>query len=122
MRILPRVNEDVNEEWISDKTRHVVDGLRTQRLDQPYIRQGGRLVPASWSRAFAVIAAKMQGVKQDGAALDPALGRASYLFNATIAGIDQADGIMLIGANPRKEAPVLNARIRKRWRNANLKI
>jgi len=157
MRILPRTNEDVNEEWISDKTRHVVDGLRAQRLDQPYIRQGGRLVPASWAQAFAAIAAKVKAAKgerigaiagdlaaveemfalkelmgrlgatsidcrQDGAALDPARGRGSYLFNATIAGIDQADGIMLIGANPRKEAPVLNARIRKRWRASNVKI
>src|ERR1700742_4006808 len=157
MRILPRTNEDVNEEWISDKTRHIVDGLRTQRLDQPYIRQGGRLVPASWAQAFAAIAAKVKGARgerigaiagdlatveemfalkdlmgrlgaasidcrQDGAALDPTLGRASYLFNATIAGIDQADGIMIIGANPRKEAPVLNARIRKRWRASNVKI
>src|SRR5216110_2352546 len=63
MRILPRVNEDVNEEWISDKTRHIVDGLRTQRLDQPYIRQGGRLVPASWSEAFATVAAKVKGAQ-----------------------------------------------------------
>jgi NADH-quinone oxidoreductase subunit G len=151
MRILPRVNEDVNEEWISDKTRHIVDGLRTQRLDQPYVRQGGRLVPASWGEAFATIAAKVKGTKgdrigaiagdfatveemfalkdlmgklgsanidcrQDGAALDPANGRASYLFNATIAGIDQADALIMVGTNPRKEAPVLNARIRKRWR------
>src|SRR5438045_2523170 len=60
MRILPRVNDDVNEEWISDKTRHVVDGLRTQRLDQPYIREGGRLVPASWSAAFALIATRVK--------------------------------------------------------------
>jgi NADH-quinone oxidoreductase subunit G len=151
MRILPRVNEDVNEEWISDKTRHIVDGLRAQRLDQPYIRQGGRLVPASWSAAFATIAAKLKAVKgdrigaiagdlaaveemfackdlmgrlgstsidcrQDGTALDPANGRASYLFNATIAGIEKADALLIVGANPRKEAPVLNARIRKRWR------
>jgi NADH-quinone oxidoreductase subunit G len=157
MRILPRVNEDVNEEWISDKTRHIVDGLRAQRLDQPYIRENGRLVPATWPAAFEAIAAKLKSTKadrigaiagdlcsveemfalkelmgklgatsidcrQDGSALDPALGRASYLFNATIAGIDQADGIMIIGANPRKEAPVLNARIRKRWRTGNLKI
>src|SRR5882672_10909732 len=157
MRILPRVNEDVNEEWISDKTRHIVDGLRAQRLDQPYIRENGRLVPATWPAAFEAIAAKLKGTRgdrigaiagdlatveemfalkelmgrlgatsidcrQDGSALDPSLGRASYLFNATIAGIDQADGIMIIGANPRKEAPVLNARIRKRWRATNLKI
>jgi NADH-quinone oxidoreductase subunit G len=157
MRILPRVNEDVNEEWISDKTRHIVDGLRAQRLDQPYIRQNGRLIPASWPAAFEAIAAKVKTAKpdrvgaiagdlssveemfalkelmgklgatsidcrQDGSALDPSRGRAGYLFNATIAGIDQADGIMIIGANPRKEAPVLNARIRKRWRASNLKI
>src|SRR4026208_2529733 len=65
MRILPRVNEDVKEEWISDKTRHIVDGLRPQRLDQPYIRQGGRLVPASWPAAFAAIAAKVKVAKPD---------------------------------------------------------
>jgi NADH-quinone oxidoreductase subunit G len=157
MRILPRVNEDVNEEWISDKTRHVVDGLRTQRLDQPYLREGGRLRPASWAEAFAAIASKVKlaspqrigaiagdlaaveemfalkelltglrvknlDCRQDGTRLDPAWGRASYIFNPTIAGIEQADGLMIIGANPRKEAPVLNARIRKRWRTGNLKI
>jgi NADH-quinone oxidoreductase subunit G len=157
MRVLPRVNEDVNEEWISDKARHQVDGLRVQRLDQPYLREGGRLRPASWSEAFRAIAAKLQVTKaerigaiagdlaavedmfalkdlmtrlgsanydcrQDGTALDPKWGRASYLFNATIPGIDEADGLMIIGANPRKEAPVLNARIRKRWRTGGLKI
>jgi len=141
----------VNEEWISDKTRHVADGLRTQRLDTPYIREGGRLHPAAWPAAFAVIAAKVKAAKkarigavvgdlaaaeeifalrdlmtrlgvanidcrQDGAALDPQLGRATYLFNATIAGIEQADALLIVGSNPRKEAPVLNARIRKRWR------
>ena len=151
MRILPRVNDDVNEEWISDKTRHVVDGLRTQRLDQPYIRDNGRLRPASWSEAFAAIAAKVGrtsperigaiagdlcaveemfalkhlmanigspnlDARQDGSALHPSAGRASYLFNATIAGIEQADALLIIGANPRREAAVLNARIRKRWR------
>jgi len=61
MRILPRINEAVNEEWISDKTRHVVDGLRTQRLDQPYVREDGRLYPASWRDAFDAIAAKVNG-------------------------------------------------------------
>jgi NADH-quinone oxidoreductase subunit G len=151
MRILPRVNDDVNEEWISDKTRHVVDGLRAQRLDQPYIRDQGRLHPATWPQAFAAIAAKVKaaspdrigaiagdivavedmyalkalmarlGVKnldanQDGAAHNPEWGRASYLFNATIAGIEQADALLIIGSNPRREAAVLNARIRKRWR------
>jgi NADH-quinone oxidoreductase subunit G len=154
MRILPRVNDDVNEEWISDKTRHVVDGLRTQRLDQPYVRDGkGQLRPATWGDAFRVIASKLThanpkrigglvgdlaaveetfalkdlmtrlGVanldcRQDGSALDPKWGRAGYLFNATIAGIDTADALLLIGTNPRREAAVLNARIRKRWRNA----
>ena len=151
LRILPRLNEDINEEWISDKTRHVADGLRTQRLDQPYLRERGRLRPATWSEAFAAIAKRVKAAKpkqigaivgdlasveevyalkdlmtrlgspnidcrQDGAAIDPSLGRAGYLFNATIAGIDEADGLMIIGANPRKEAPILNARIRKRWR------
>jgi NADH-quinone oxidoreductase subunit G len=151
MRILPRVNENVNEEWISDKTRHIVDGLRTQRLDRPYIRENGKLRPASWSEAFRGIAAKtaslhgprigaiagdlaavedMYALKellakfgsrnvatQDGAAFDPKAGRASYIFNPTIAGIEQADALLIIGSNPRKEASVLNARIRKRWRS-----
>src|SRR6187200_2816579 len=151
MRILPRVNDDVNEEWISDKTRHVVDGLRTQRIDQPYIRQNGRLLPASWPQAFEAIVAKVKAANpnrigaiagdlaaveemyalkdlltrlgsknldaaQDGAALNPELGRATYLFNATVAGIERADALLIIGSNPRREAAVLNARIRKRWR------
>jgi NADH-quinone oxidoreductase subunit G len=157
MRILPRNNDAVNEEWISDKARHVSDGLRTQRLDQPYIRKNGRLQPASWDEAFALIASKVKAAnptrigaiagdlagaeemfalkdllvrlgsasvdcRQDGAKFDPALGRASYLFNATVAGIDLADGIMIIGSNPRLEAPVLNARIRRRWRTGAVKI
>jgi NADH-quinone oxidoreductase subunit G len=157
MRILPRINEAVNEEWISDKTRHVVDGLRTQRLDMPYVRENGRLREASWPEAFAAIAAKVKATRparigaiagdlasceeifalkdlmgrlgspnldcrQDGAALDPSLGRASYLFNATIAGIEQADALLLVGSNPRKEASVLNARIRKRWRMGGFPI
>ena len=157
MRILPRINEDVNEEWISDKTRHQVDGLRVQRIDEPYVRQGGRLRPATWSEAFHAVAAKLRATRpqrigaiagdlaavedmfalkdllvrlgsanfdcqQDGTVLDPRWGRASYLFNATIPGIDEADGLMIIGANPRKEAPVLNARIRRRWRTGGLKI
>jgi NADH-quinone oxidoreductase subunit G len=151
MRILPRINDEVNEEWISDKTRHVVDGLRAQRLDQPYVRENGRLRPASWREAFAAVAARIRasdagrigaivgdlaaveevyalkdlmtrlGVtsldcRQDGAVLDPRQGRASYIFNPTIAGIEQADALLLIGSNPRREAAVLNARIRKRWR------
>jgi len=157
MRILPRNNDEVNEEWISDKTRHVVDGLRTQRLDQPYVRVGGRLKPASWTEAFSIIANRVKGTsgnrvgaiagdlcgaeemyalkdlmtrlgsanidaRQDGAVFDPAWGRASYLFNATIAGIEQADALLIVGANPRREAAVLNARIRKRWRHGNFPI
>jgi NADH-quinone oxidoreductase subunit G len=153
LRILPRVNDAVNEEWISDKTRHVWDGLRTQRLDRPYVRRNGKLEPATWDEAFAAIAAKLAGLdgkrfaaivgdlaaleetyalkgladalgspnidcRQDGAALDPSLGRASYLFNSTVAGIDEADAFLLIGTNPRLEAPVLNARIRKAHRGA----
>ncbi|MFZ3359817.1 MAG: NADH-quinone oxidoreductase subunit NuoG [Xanthobacteraceae bacterium] len=157
MRILPRANDDINEEWISDKTRHVVDGLRTQRLDQPYVRENGRLRPATWSEAFKAIAAKVTkanrkrmgalvgdlaaveevfalkdlmtrlGVsnldcRKDGSMLDPAWGRASYLFNATIAGIDAADALLMVGSNPRKEATILNARIRKRWRAGKFPI
>ena len=157
LRILPRVNDDVNEEWISDKTRHVVDGLRTQRLDQPYIRENGRLRVATWSEAFAAIAAKVKassakrigaipgdlagvadmfGLKdlmtrldstnidcrQDGSAFDPAWGRASYLFNATVAGIEAADALLIVGSNPRRESAVLNSRIRKRWRAGNFPI
>jgi NADH-quinone oxidoreductase subunit G len=155
MRILPRVNEAVNEEWISDKTRHIVDGLRTQRLDRPYVRENGQLRPATWQEAFAAIAAKVGRIdgKRIGAiagdlaaveemfALKELLtkcgsanlavqggdafvgaGRASYIFNPTIAGIDQADALLIVGANPRKEAAVLNARIRKRWRSGHLKI
>jgi len=151
MRILPRVNEAVNEEWISDKARHVVDGLKVQRLDAPYVRDHRRLRPASWPEAFRVIAARVKATRperigaiagdlatveemfalkalmaglsvknldarQDGSALDPAWGRASYLFNPAIAGIERADALLIIGANPRREAAVLNARIRKRWR------
>lgn len=154
MRILPRVNEAVNEEWISDKTRHIVDGLRTQRLDRPYIRDNGKLRAATWAEAFSAIAAKVAGTKKIGAiagdlaaveemfalkqllasmgsanlatqsagAFDAATGRASYIFNPTIAGIEQADALLIVGANPRKEAAVLNARIRKAWRTGALKV
>jgi NADH-quinone oxidoreductase subunit G len=156
MRILPRVNEAINEEWISDKTRHVIDGLRTQRLDRPYVRDGGKLRPATWPEAFGAIKAKLAGVSgnkigaiagdlaaveemfalkqllaalgssnvaaQNIAAFDPKAGRASYVFNPTIAGIEQADALLIIGSNPRKEAAILNARIRKRWRASGLPI
>ncbi|MFO1108572.1 MAG: NADH-quinone oxidoreductase subunit NuoG [Bradyrhizobium sp.] len=156
MRILPRVNEAVNEEWISDKTRHVVDGLRTQRLDRPYIRENGKLRPASWQEAFAAIAAKaghihgnrigaiagglaaveeMFALKdllaklgstnlavEGGEAFDARDGRGSYIFNPAIAGIDQADALLIVGSNPRREGTLLNARIRKRWRTGQLKV
>jgi NADH-quinone oxidoreductase subunit G len=157
MRVLPRVNEDINEEWISDKTRQHVDGLRMQRLDRPFIRENGRLRPASWNEAFHAIKAKLITVdpkrigaiagdlaaveemfalkllvqslgstnldcRQDGAMHDPAKGRESYIFNPTIAGIEDATSVLIIGANPRLEASILNARIRKRWRTAPLPI
>jgi NADH-quinone oxidoreductase subunit G len=157
MRILPRINDAVNEEWISDKARQIVDGLKTRRLDRPFVRENGKLREASWREAFEAIAAKvkqtpperigaiagdlcaveemfalkllMQSLgavsldcRQDGAKLDPSFGRASYLFNPTAAGIDQADSLLIIGSNPRKEAPVLNARIRKRWLKGGFEI
>ena len=154
MRILPRNNDLVNEEWISDKTRQVVDGLKSQRLDRPYVRENGRLRPATWQEAFNAVAEKVRGVKvgaiagdlasveevfalkllmeklgsknmdcrQDGVKLDPKFGRASYLFNATVAGIEDADAILIIGSNPRREAPVLNARIRKAWMRNGLRV
>jgi NADH-quinone oxidoreductase subunit G len=150
MRILPRTHEDVNEEWISDKTRFVWDGLKTQRLDRPYVREFGKLRAASWNEAFMRISQKMKAAKperigiilgdlvaaeeafsirqlakqlgaknidcrQDGSPLGETGGRAGYLFNTGIAGIDEADAILLVGSNPRTEAPVLNARIRKRY-------
>jgi NADH-quinone oxidoreductase subunit G len=149
MRILPRTHEDVNEEWISDKTRFVWDGLRSQRLDRPYVREFGKLRAAGWPEAFLRVSQKIKAAKperigiilgdlvgaeeafsvrqladqlgirnidcrQDGSPLGERGGRAGYLFNTSIAGIEEADAILLIGTNPRLEAPVLNARIRKR--------
>jgi NADH-quinone oxidoreductase subunit G len=157
MRILPRDNSAVNEEWISDKTRYVADGLRTQRLDRPYVRRNGRLEPASWHEALQTAAEKLRAAppsttgaiagdlvaaeelfalkdllarlhvksldcRQAGEKLDPRLGRASYLFNTTIASIEQADALLIIGANPRLEAPVLNARIQRRWRQGGFNV
>ncbi|MDE2184758.1 MAG: NADH-quinone oxidoreductase subunit G [Alphaproteobacteria bacterium] len=155
MRVLPRTNEDVNEEWISDKTRHACDGLMRQRLDRCYVRRNGKLEPATWTEAFAAIAARvketspqrmaaivgdlvaaeeikalkdlmtMLGVvhldcRQDGAKLGGR--RPSYLFNTTIAGVESADALLLIGSNPRWEAPVLNARLRKTWLNGTFHV
>ena len=157
LRILPRNNDAVNEEWISDKTRYVADGLKVQRLDRPYIRKNGRLEPAGWDEALALVGARVKAAKpnriaalagdlagaeemfalkdllgrlgcknidcrQDGSKLDPRLGRAGYIFNSTIEGIEQADAILLVGTNPRLAAAVLNARIRKRWRQAGVTV
>jgi NADH-quinone oxidoreductase subunit G len=157
MRILPRNHDGVNEEWISDKTRAAVDGLKRKRLDRPYMRKGGKLEEVSWYEAFNAIAARVakaggkkvgaiagdlcaaedmfalkmlldelgsphRDCRQLGAKLDPKLGRGSYLFNSTIAGIEKADAILLIGTNPRMEAAVLNARIRKVWLHGRAKI
>jgi NADH-quinone oxidoreductase subunit G len=156
MRVLPRLNEAVNEEWISDKTRFACDGLKRQRLDRPYVRRSGKLVPASWDEAFEAIAKRLDGVpgsriaaiagdlcdlesmyalkglmgalgsghidcRQDGAAIDPST-RSGYLFNTGIAGIEQADLCLLIGTNPRWEAPLVNARLRKRYLMGNFKL
>jgi NADH-quinone oxidoreductase subunit G len=156
LRVLPRVNEDVNEEWISDKTRFAVDGLSRQRLDSPYIRENGRLRPATWAEALALAAERLSKAKperigaiagdlqdaeslkatldlfralgsantdcrQDGMALG-AGPRESWLFNAGIAGLDEVDAILLVGTNPRFEAPVLNARLRRRWLAGDLAV
>lgn len=147
MRILPRNHDGVNEEWISDKTRFVWDGLRRQRLDVPYIRENGKLRKASWGEALGAAAAAMKGKKVAGLIGDlvpveaafglknlieglggnvecrtdkarlPIDSRFGYVGNATIEDIDDAKFIQLIGTNPREEAPVLNARIRKAWLN-----
>jgi NADH-quinone oxidoreductase subunit G len=145
IRILPRNHDGVNEEWISDKTRFVWDGLRRQRLDQPYVRKGGKLKPATWDEAFKAVAKAVKGKKVaaiagdlapteamfalkelvtglggnvecrvDGAKL-PSGNRSAYVGTARIEDIDSAEMIQLIGTNPRAEAPVLNARIRKAW-------
>jgi NADH-quinone oxidoreductase subunit G len=156
LRVLPRVNEDINEEWISDKTRYACDGLMRQRLDKPYVRVGGRLKPATWSEAFAAVAAKVKAAKpervgviagdlQDAESMKAALdlfgglgvtnldcrqdgakigggARESWLFNATVAGLDECDAVLLIGSNPRLESPVLNARIRKNFVARNVPV
>ena len=157
MRVLPRLHEDINEEWIADKTRHACDGLRRQRLDRPYLRgSDGKLKSASWAEAFGAIAARLRGLKgteiaaiagdlcdaesmfalkdlmtrlgsphldcrQDGAKIDPGC-RAGYLFNTTIAGIESADAALLIGTDPRWEAPMINARLRKRSLMGGFKV
>ena len=149
LRVLPRLNEDINEEWLADKSRFAVDGLSHRRLDRPFLRRDGRLVEAGWPEALEFVADRLKSVpgervaaiagdlcdaeamfalhqlltglgaasldcRQDGARLDPRL-RAGYLFNTTIAGIEAADRCLLIGTDPRWEAPIINARLRKRY-------
>ncbi|MCW3475201.1 NADH-quinone oxidoreductase subunit NuoG [Limobrevibacterium gyesilva] len=148
LRILPRLNEDVNEEWLADKSRFSVDGLKRRRLDSCWVKRDGKLRKASWQEAFEAIAAKLAGLsgdrvgavagnladaesmvalkdlmaalgsanldcRQDGAALDASC-RDFYNFNTSIAGIEEADALLIVGSNPRREAPLINARIRKR--------
>ena len=157
LRVLPRLHEEVNEEWISDKTRFACDGLSRQRLDRPYIRNAnGNLAEANWGSAFSVIAEKIKTTdsksigaiagdlacvesmfalkellisigspnfdcRQDGAKLLPG-ARAGYVFNSGITGLDSTDAILLIGSNPRVEAPVLNSRIRRSWFNRGVPV
>jgi NADH-quinone oxidoreductase subunit G len=156
LRILPRLHEDVNEEWLADKSRYAYDGLKTQRLDRPYLRENGKLRPASWAEAFTRAAEKIKATagekiaaiagdacdvesmfalkqlmnalgsanldcRQDGAQFD-ICNRAGYIFNPGIAAIEQADVILLVGTNPRWEAPLVNARIRKRWLKGGLTV
>ncbi|KAK9382473.1 uncharacterized protein V2V93DRAFT_365218 [Kockiozyma suomiensis] len=162
MRVLPRLNDDVNEEWISDKTRFAVDGLKTQRLTMPLLKAGDRFEPVTWDEALSTIVEAYEKIAPKGnefkaiagalvdvealvavkdlanslgsenLALDVAGGnappvygadvRSNYLFNSTIHGIEDADAILLVGTNPRLEAAVLNARIRKQWLRSNLEI
>jgi NADH-quinone oxidoreductase subunit G len=156
LRVLPRLNEEINGEWISDKTRFACDGLSRQRIDSPYVRVDGKLQKASWAQAFAAIKQVATGLKgsqmaaiagdlanveatyamrdlmhalgsdnidcrQDGAFL-PTSHRGDYLFNSTIAGIDKADLILMIGTNPRVEAPIINTRIRGRYLKGGLTL
>ena len=154
-RILPRVNEDINEEWISDKTRYACDGLLANRIDQPYIRKEGKLVQCSWDDAFLKISLEFSKTKKIGGLiggmtdletifsfknllssisessfvefrqkdfyLDPA-HPSNYLFNTTIAGIDESDLVLLVGANPRLEATMINSRIRKNFVSKKLEV
>jgi NADH-quinone oxidoreductase subunit G len=158
LRIQPRLNEEINEEWISDRTRYAYDGLNKARLDRPYIRdeKNGKLKEASWDEAFDVIAEKLSTIKPENMAalagdltdvesmvalkdMMAGLGsshvdcrtdgsqityekRGDYIFNAGIAGIEDADAILLIGVNPRIEATMVNARIRKAWMENKVKV
>ncbi|KAL2832234.1 hypothetical protein BJY01DRAFT_226143 [Aspergillus pseudoustus] len=162
MRVLPRLNDDINEEWINDKSRFACDGLKTQRLTTPLIRQEGKFIPATWEQALTEIASAHQKLQikenefkaisghlvdaetmvamkdlanklgSDNLALDQPGGsspiahgvdiRSNYLFNSKIYGIEEADVILLVATNPRHEASVLNARIRKQYLRSDLEI
>ena len=156
MRVVPRLHEEINEEWISDKSRFSYDGLKRRRLDKPYVTRDGKLRATDWRSAFTAVKDRLDGrdpnkvafiigdmadcetmvlvrdlaeaigtphvdCRQDGAKLETG-NRASYLFNSTIAGIESADLVLLVGTNPRIEAPLVNARIRKRWRQGGLTV
>ena len=156
-RVLPRINEDINEEWISDKTRYACDGLLNQRLDTPYIKYNGKFEKAAWNEVFNIIKSKFKNTdkekicgisgdlvnmetlyifkeffnktlgcynvesRSDHTYLNPNK-RENYLFNSSINGIEEADFILLIGSNPRYEATILNARIRKSYVQNKIKI
>ncbi|RDW93216.1 putative NADH-ubiquinone oxidoreductase, subunit G [Aspergillus mulundensis] len=162
MRVLPRLNDDINEEWINDKSRFACDGLKTQRITTPLIRQEGKFVPTTWEQALTEIASAHQRLQlkenefkaisghlvdaetmvamkdlanklgSDNLALDQPGGsspvahgvdiRSNYLFNSKIYGIEEADAILLVATNPRHEAAVLNARIRKQYLRSDLEI
>jgi NADH-quinone oxidoreductase subunit G len=155
LRILPRLNDAVNEEWLADKSRYACDGLRSQRLDRPYIRKLGKLQPASWDEALKLVAEKIAAVKpeeiaaiagdlvcaesmfalkslmgalgspnlecrQDGAKI-PTSARGDYIMNTPIAALEEADLVLMIGTNPRTEAPLINARLRKAYLRGGMK-
>jgi NADH-quinone oxidoreductase subunit G len=158
MRILPRLNEDINESWIDDRTRFACDGLKYKRLDRPYVRdeKSGKLEPATWEQAFSKVAGELSKTSSDKiaalagdlcdvesmVALKDLMGaldvqnlecrvngaqydgsrRCGYIFNTMIAGIEDADAILLVGTNPRMEAAMVNARIRKAWLNNRVKV
>ncbi len=156
-RVLPLINEDINEEWISDKTRYACDGLLNQRLDTPFIKYNGKFEKASWNEVFKIIKSKFENTSKDKIAgfvgdlnnmesgyifkefFDRTLntnnyesrssnyyvnmnGRENYIFNSSINGIEDSDLIVLIGTNPRYEATILNARIRKTFVNNSTKV
>jgi len=157
MRALPRVNEGINEEWLSDRSRYAIDGLGQRRLDKPWVRDAkGKLKPASWDAALGAVADKLKAAKpekigviagdlqdaesmfaalelfralgsantdcrQDGAALGGS-AREGWLFNSGLQGLEQADAVLLVGTNPRAEAPLLNARLRKIWLSGQAQI